>query len=164
MPRRDPQKAIQVLDTMLEFFDGGRRWTRGMVLDASGQHRCLIGALEHIRGEFQFGGDGTLDFLHRALPDEQKKQTPIGCSIPKTLRPHHWLMYFNDRSSYDEVRALIVEARARAQAELDADRRAADTTTARSVVQDLGKAIRPKRPRQRERQAHGVEPIVERLH
>ena len=67
MPRRDPQKAIQVLDTMLEFFDGGRRWTRGMVLDASGQHRCLIGALEHIRGEFQFGGDGTLDFLHRAL-------------------------------------------------------------------------------------------------
>jgi hypothetical protein len=29
MPRRDPQKAIQVLDTMLEFFDGGRRWRRG---------------------------------------------------------------------------------------------------------------------------------------
>ena len=29
MPRRDPAKAIAVLDAMLKFFDGGRRWTRG---------------------------------------------------------------------------------------------------------------------------------------
>ena len=27
--RRDPAKAIVVLDAMLEFFDGGRRWIRG---------------------------------------------------------------------------------------------------------------------------------------
>ena len=27
--RRDPAKAILVLDTMLEFLDGGRRWTQG---------------------------------------------------------------------------------------------------------------------------------------
>ena len=48
MPRRDPQKAIQVLDTMLEFFDSGRKWTGGTLCDQYGERRCLIGALRHV--------------------------------------------------------------------------------------------------------------------
>jgi hypothetical protein len=124
MPRRDPAKAIAVLDAMLEFFDGGRRWWRGSMYDVSGERRCLIAALHHIRAEFAFRGDGILHLLHAALPDEWKKQTPIGCSIPKSLQPHHRLMYFNDTAatSYDDVRMLIVRARALAQAELDETR------------------------------------------
>ena len=42
--RRDPAKAILVLDAMLEFFDGGRRWMRGDVFDAGKEKACLIGA------------------------------------------------------------------------------------------------------------------------
>jgi hypothetical protein len=34
-----------VLDVMLEYFNGGKRWMRGELRDASGEHRCLIGAL-----------------------------------------------------------------------------------------------------------------------
>jgi hypothetical protein len=124
MPRRrDPAKAIAVLDAMLEFFDGGKRWTRGRMATYDGRNRCLVGALQHIRAGFGIRGDGTLDLLHEALPAAQKNQTPIGCSIPKGLWPYHRLMYFNDRrQSYRDVRALIVKARAAAEAELDATR------------------------------------------
>jgi hypothetical protein len=46
MPRRDPEKAVQALDAMLEFFDGGSRWTRGELVTGDGHARCLVGALE----------------------------------------------------------------------------------------------------------------------
>jgi hypothetical protein len=36
MPRRDPQKATQMLDLLAEFFDGGRRWLRGDFHDGDG--------------------------------------------------------------------------------------------------------------------------------
>ena len=87
MPRPDPAKAVQVL-LLLEFFDGGRRWIKGGISDPQ-RNRCLLGALHHIRAELRFRGDGTLALLLRALSDEQKKQTPIGRSIPKSLRSYH---------------------------------------------------------------------------
>ena len=46
--RRDPAKAIAVLDAMLEFFDGGKRWMRGQLQDGQG-NRCLVGALQYAR-------------------------------------------------------------------------------------------------------------------
>jgi hypothetical protein len=50
---------------MLEFFDGGKRWTRWHIC-ASGR-RCLIGALYHIRERPAIEGDGTEDYL-REIP------------------------------------------------------------------------------------------------
>ena len=40
----DPAKALQMLDLLEEFFDGGRRWTRGVMHDSRG-NRCMLGAL-----------------------------------------------------------------------------------------------------------------------
>jgi hypothetical protein len=55
----------------------------------SADGRYLVGALSYIRAEFDFRGDGTLDLLHQAIPREQSKRTPVGGSIPNSLRPYH---------------------------------------------------------------------------
>jgi hypothetical protein len=108
MPRRDSAKAIAVLDAMLEFFDGGRRWIRGNPL-REGQ-RCLISALLHVAG-----GDGSeyhdaCHYLRSALASVRPDISKV-CDVD--------LIGYNDESQdYDEVRALIVHARALAQAEL----------------------------------------------
>jgi hypothetical protein len=65
MAQGNPAKALQVIDLMLEFFDGGKRWTRWHIC-ASGR-RCLIGALYHIREQPAIEGDGTEDYL-REIP------------------------------------------------------------------------------------------------
>jgi len=75
--RRDLAKAIVVLDAMLEFFSGGKIWTRSGMAIYDGRNRCLVGALQHIRAELSIRGDGTFDLLHRALPDARKKEPPI---------------------------------------------------------------------------------------
>lgn len=64
--RRDPARAILVLDAMLEFFDGGRRWTRQLLNDGMG-NRCLIGALRHVRHQQRIRGAGTPDYLRTAI-------------------------------------------------------------------------------------------------
>jgi hypothetical protein len=127
MRHRDPEKAILILDAMLEFFDGGKRWTQDMLSDASGQHRCLIGALRHARQQQRIREDGTAFYLRVAwiAPDLADKLMSLalpawdGLSDPDDGD----LMIYNDVcDSYDEVRKLIVTARAIAQAELDAKR------------------------------------------
>jgi hypothetical protein len=65
--RRDPAKAIAVLDGMLEFFDGGRRWMRGRLRDFHSQQRCLIGALRHVRRGLRNRESGTQYDLRRAV-------------------------------------------------------------------------------------------------
>jgi hypothetical protein len=65
--RRDPAKAILVLDAMLEFFDGGRRWTQGALHDETGQNRCLIGALHYVRQQQRIRGAATEFYLRTAL-------------------------------------------------------------------------------------------------
>ena len=65
--RRDPAKAIVVLDAMLEFFDGGRRWIRGQLRDKDG--RCLVGALGYVRRQQRIRGAGTEHYLRRAMID-----------------------------------------------------------------------------------------------
>jgi hypothetical protein len=122
MLRRDPEKAVQALDAMLEFFDGGSRWTRGELVTGDGQARCLVGALRHVRNELRIRGDGTVHYLRDAA---QPDYDDLEICLPLLLwsnreRDDADLMGFNDGSTYDEVRALIVAARALAQAELDA--------------------------------------------
>lgn len=133
MPRRNSAKAIAVLDAMLEFFDGGRRWTRGVLRDAAAERRCLIGTLRHVRRQQRIRGAGTDFYLHAALSIPNKPPDTlmelVMAQLCRSREPNDRdLMGYNDGSSYDEVRALIVEARALAQAELDEarDQRRAD--------------------------------------
>ena len=97
----DPAKALQMLDLMEEFFDGGRRWTIGKMHDSRG-NRCLLGAMQHIRAIAKIDGDGTDCYLHRVLPSQCR-------AIPA----------FNDTAkSYSMIAKLIGKARALAQKDL----------------------------------------------
>jgi hypothetical protein len=119
--RRDPAKAIAVLNAMLEFFDGGKRWTRQLLHDDRG-NRCLIGALRYVRQQQRIRGAGTEFYLRAAflalLDDPLDEPEPGDCA----------LMDHNDSAAcYDEVRRWIVDARGIAQAELDAKRERTST-------------------------------------
>jgi hypothetical protein len=104
--RRDPAQAIAVLDLLTEFFgEFGHRWISGMHEDRYGG-RCLVSAVHHVSTEAQISGDDAEDYLFRALP-----AGAIDIDI-----------YNDDCRSYDEIRSLILAARALAQAELDANR------------------------------------------
>jgi hypothetical protein len=120
--RRDPAKAIVLLDAMLEFFNDGKRWTRGEYHNQGG-HRCLIGALRHVRQQQRITEAGTEYYLRAAMieagrpVDQHTDLSPLAAAWV-TLGD---LMNYNDLAdSYDEVRTLIVSARAIAQAELAA--------------------------------------------
>jgi hypothetical protein len=118
--RRDPAKAIVVLDAMLEFFDGGRRWIRGQLRDKDG--RCLVGALGYVRRQQRIRGAGTEHYLRRAMIDRTGDLDPLTDLWVLTIgMPDDGnLMRYNDLSAgYHEVRDLIIEARALAQAELE---------------------------------------------
>jgi hypothetical protein len=114
---------------MLEYFDGGKRWMRGALRDASGEHRCLIGALRDVRQGQQIREAGAEFCLRAALLSTLDELDPfIGDAMARLcghrepgVLPDLDLMTCNDGGdSYDEVRKLIVEAREIAQAELDA--------------------------------------------
>ena len=47
MPEADIDKAVQLLDLMLDFFADEVSWTRGRYDDGDGGH-CLVGALLHL--------------------------------------------------------------------------------------------------------------------
>ena len=50
MPRdaHSDEKAVDLLDLLIEFFDDGERWIKGKIDDGVG-NRCLFGALRYIR-------------------------------------------------------------------------------------------------------------------
>jgi hypothetical protein len=103
MPRRDPAKAVQVLDLLLGFFgDHGEHWLRHQLGDGTG-NRCLVGALAYVRRHHGIKGDGAGHYLADAIP-----------------RRIATLIAFNDDAPEDfaVIRALIVRARDMAQAEL----------------------------------------------
>jgi hypothetical protein len=57
MPRRDPAKAVQVLDLLLASFgDDGEHWLRNRLGDGRGNH-CLVGALGYVRRHHRIKGD-----------------------------------------------------------------------------------------------------------
>jgi hypothetical protein len=105
MPRRDPAKAVQVLDLLLgSFGDDGEHWLKNRLGDGSG-NRCLVGALRHVRLHHRFKGDGAGHYLADAIP----------------CRRRYTLIGFNDAcDDFDEIRTLIVHARDIAQAKLAA--------------------------------------------
>jgi hypothetical protein len=51
---------------MREFFDGGRRWRRGELVDDDGK-RCNVGALRHIRATPRIRADEAAHYLRRAI-------------------------------------------------------------------------------------------------
>jgi hypothetical protein len=68
MPRRDPAKAVQVLDLLLGFFgDHGEHWLQHRLGDGTGK-RCLVGALGYIRRHQRFKGDGAGYYMADAIP------------------------------------------------------------------------------------------------
>jgi hypothetical protein len=68
MPRRDPAKAVQVLDLLLGFFgDHGEHWLRHQLGDGTG-NRCLVGALAYVRRHHGIKGDGAGHYLADAIP------------------------------------------------------------------------------------------------
>ena len=152
MRRRDPAKAITMLDAMLEYFDGGRRWTQCTLADASGQHRCLIGALRHVRHQQRIYGAGTEHYLRAALtliPDSIEYPPDLRRIMAQfrrsTVSGVHDLMRYNDEcGSYEDLHMLITEARAEAQAELDAAGNRRRTTKRCLLAQiELEKLARP---------------------
>jgi hypothetical protein len=102
--RRDPAKAMQMLDLLAGFFDNGRRWTKYEFHDGAG-NRCLLGAMRYLRVKMNISGDGTAYYLSAAQPQWRMKG----------------IADFNDsRESYGQIRELIDRARAMATAELAA--------------------------------------------
>jgi hypothetical protein len=64
---RDPDKAVQVFDLLLELFGGGQHWHQGELRDGRGS-RCLVDALHHVRRRHRITGDGAGFYLRRAVP------------------------------------------------------------------------------------------------
>lgn len=115
MPKRNPEKAVQMLDMLLEFFgEDGQRWIRGAWNDPHG-NRCLVGVMTHLRKVMNLKSSTAGTYLRRVLP------VPVG--LFRTMR-HSRIQEFNDECpSFKEVKAVILEARDLAQAEFDELRR-----------------------------------------
>jgi hypothetical protein len=120
--RRDPAKAIALLDAMLQFFDGGRLWIRGPVADQGwglsgrGLAACAPGAA-HSRAGTEFYLRAALSMLDPDPPMAALIRL-IGRGVLPELCDRDLINFNDEADRYDEVRALIIEARALAQAEL----------------------------------------------
>jgi hypothetical protein len=89
-------KALQVLDTMLEFFADDNYWARGHYHDPHGRH-CLVGAVLYFSAKHGLPRAPVMSLLEAALPWRQ-----MG------------LIAFNDRlcHSVAELRSIILKAQA----------------------------------------------------
>jgi hypothetical protein len=95
MPHAETEKAVQLLDLVLEFFADDGHWTRGCYNDGNGG-RCLVGALLHIGRQHSLPTAPAIALLQDAMP-----------------RPGLPLVHFNDTrcGSTSELRAIILKAR-----------------------------------------------------
>jgi hypothetical protein len=102
----DAAKAIETLTGVLDFYDGGRRWTQGHALREG--RRCLISALICIAGEHDAGfAEDARRYLCAALASFWHGRQV--CDVD--------LIGYNDESDgYEEVHALLLEALALALA------------------------------------------------
>ena len=55
-------KAVQLLDLVLEFFAEGSNWIRGDYHDGHGR-RCLVGAVEYLGRKHHLPSGAALSFL-----------------------------------------------------------------------------------------------------
>jgi hypothetical protein len=107
MRKPNPAKAVLLLDSLLQFFgDNGEHWIRQRLDDGNG-NRCLVGAMEYIRRNGHPGARRiTADYISAAIRPRPVKDVS------------QRLIAFNDRcKNFDELRAVIIEARKLAQAD-----------------------------------------------
>jgi len=109
MPQADIDKAVQLLDLMLEFFADDGHWTRGSYDDGKGGH-CLVGALLHLGRKHRLPTAPAIALLQDAMP-----------------RPGLPLVHFNDTrcGSAAELRSVILKARRLAHDDAERERAAA---------------------------------------
>ena len=109
MPQADIDKAVQLLDLMLEFFADDGHWTRGSYDDGKGGH-CLVGALLHLGRKHRLPTAPAIALLQDAMP-----------------RPGLPLVHFNDTrcGSAAERRSVILKARRLAHDDAERERAAA---------------------------------------
>jgi hypothetical protein len=97
MRQRDPAKAVEVLDLLLEFFADGALWLQHDFDHPDGS-RCLVSALTHVRRKHGISGDGTGYYLLETMPQCARN-----------------FVEFNDTCrDFGEVRAMLTLARAMA--------------------------------------------------
>ena len=108
MPQADIDKAVQLLDLMLEFFADDGHWTRGSYDDGKGGH-CLVGALLHLGRKHLLPTAPAIALLQDAMP-----------------RPGLKLVHFNDTrcGSAAELRSVILKARRLAHDDAERERAA----------------------------------------
>jgi hypothetical protein len=109
MSQVDIDKAVQLLDLMLEFFADDGHWTRGSYDDGKGGH-CLVGALLHLGRSHGLPTAPAIALLQDAMP-----------------RPGLPLVHFNDRrcGSAAELRSVILKACRLAHDDVERERAAA---------------------------------------
>ena len=109
MSQADIDKAVQLLDLMLEFFADDGHWTRGSYDDGKGGH-CLVGALLHLGRKHRLPTAPAIALLQDAMP-----------------RPGLPLVHFNDTrcGSAAELRSVILKARRLAHDDAERERAAA---------------------------------------
>ena len=109
MPQADIDKAVQLLDLMLEFFADDGHWTRGSYDDGKGGH-CLVGALLHLGRKHRLPTAPAIALLQDAMP-----------------RPGLPLVHFNDTrcGSAAELRSVILKARRLAHDDAERERASA---------------------------------------
>lgn len=128
MRRRDPAKALLMLDLLEEFFGGGGRWLRGRYQDSDG-NRCLVGAIAYVRDTHHIVSDEALEALAKAA------------GVPRKA-----LIAFNDKQrTFAPIRKLILAARDVAQAELDAAREIAEPAAPAARANAASPAMRRSR-------------------
>ena len=113
MPEAHIEKAVQLLDLMLEHFADDRHWTRGRYDDGNGGH-CLVGALLHLSRKHRLPTAPAIALLQDAMP-----------------RPGLPLVHFNDAccASAAELRSIILKARRLAHDHAEQERAAAAVKT-----------------------------------
>jgi len=109
MSEAEVDKAVQLLDLMLEFFADDAHWSRGRYDDGHGGH-CLVGALLHLSRKYRLPAAPAISLLQDAMP-----------------RPGLPLVHFNDKrcGSVAELRSVIVKARRLAHDNAERERAAA---------------------------------------
>src|SRR5215831_7912030 len=109
MPEAEIEKAVQLLDHMLEFFADDGHWTQGRYDDGNGG-RCLVGALLHLGRQHRLPTAPAIALLQDAMP-----------------RPGLPLVHFNDRrcGTIADLRSIILKARHLAHDDAERERAAA---------------------------------------
>ena len=137
MYARDPGEAVEVLDLLLKFFGYGERWVKGRLSDRRG-NRCLVGALDFVSSHHAIESDGAEQYLADEISAASGCNDARGdCArfraslrralsggryrVSETVLRRDSLSDFNDGcKDFEELRALILQARATAMNDADA--------------------------------------------